>query len=137
MITTHSDDPDVAHAADTAAKIIKDILAELPLATTFDYSGHILNIDEYEMCTRCTSPIAEAQAAENALRKKAELLDDETVAEHLFLAADFFRREGEAAIVRAELHNGKGTEQILNQLLGFQYNRNINDDYQHSHHQGA
>lgn len=137
MIKTHSDDPDVAQAADIALGIIKELLTNLPKASSFDYGGHILNIGDYDVCTSCTTPIAEAQAAETALRTRAEQLEDETVQEHLILAAELFRLEAEAAIVRAEFHNGHGTEQILNHLLGFQYDRHIGDDYQHSHHQGA
>jgi len=137
MIKTHSDDPDVAHAAGVAAGIIEEILAELPKAESFDYGGHILKIGEYGVCERCTTPIAEAQAAEQALRTKANELEDETVKEHLVLAADLFQKEAEAAVIRAEFHNGYGTEKILNGLLGFQYDRHIGDDYQHSHHQGS
>lgn len=137
MIKTHSDDPDVAQAAAIALGIIKQVLTELPKASSFDYGGHILNIGDYDVCTSCTTPIAEAQAAEAALRTRAGQLEDETVQEHLILAAELFRLEAEAAIVRAEFHNGQGTEQILNHLLGFQYDRHIGDDYQHSHHQGA
>lgn len=137
MIKTHSDDPDVAHAADLARGIIEEVLTSLPKASSFDYGGHILNIGDYDVCTRCTTPIAEAQAAEAALRAKAAEIEDETIQEHLILAAELFRLEAEAAIVRAEFHNGHGTEQILNRLLGFQYDRHIGDDYQHSHHQGA
>lgn len=137
MIKTHSDDPDVAHAANVAAGIINDVLAALPKAETFDYGGHILKIGDYNVCEQCTIPIAEAQATEQALRKKADELNDETVKEHLNLAADLFQKEAEAAVIRAEFHNGQGTEQILNRLLGFQYDRHIGDDYQHSHHQGV
>jgi hypothetical protein len=137
MIKTHSDDPDVGHAANAAADLITDILATLPKAETFDYGGHILKIGDYGVCERCTVPIAEAQAAEQALRKKANELDDETIKEHINLAADLFKKEAEAAVIRAEFHNGHGTEKILNRLLEFQYDRQINDDYQHSHHQGA
>lgn len=137
MIKTHSDDPNVAHAASTASSIIDEVLAALPKAEAFDYGGHVLKIGEYDVCERCTTPIAEAQAAEQALHTKAAELDDETVKEHLILAADLFQKEAEAAAIRAEFHNGHGTEQILNSLLGFQYDRQINDDYQHSHHQGA
>lgn len=137
MIKKHSDDPDVSQAAALALGIITDTLANLPVATTFDYGGHILNIGDYDVCTRCTSPIAEAQAAESALREKANKTEDETVSEHIILAADFFRQLADAAIVRAEFHNGQGSEQILNNLLKFQYDRKISDDYQHSHHQGA
>ncbi|HSX35374.1 MAG TPA: hypothetical protein VLH84_00395 [Patescibacteria group bacterium] len=137
MIKKHSDDPDVAHAATQALAIINEVLEALPKAQTFDYGGHDLHIGEYEVCERCTVPIAEAQAAHDALTQRAEATDDETVKEHLQLAAEFFRLEAEAAVVRAELHNGMGTEPILNKLLGFQYTREIHDDYQHSHHPGV
>lgn len=136
MIKKHSDDPDVAAAAAHALTIINDTLSQLPKAEAFDYGGHNLRLGEYDVCTTCTTPIAEAQAAEKALRNKADTLDDETVKEHLTLAADFFRREAESAAVRAELHNGHGTEPILNRLLGYQFERGIHDDYHHSHHNG-
>lgn len=136
MIKTHSDDPDVAAAAGQAANIISQILAELPQAQTFDYGGHNLRIGEYDVCERCTRPIAESQAAERALRERAETLDDQTIKEHLTLAANLFAKEAEAAAIRAELHNGHNTEPILNKLLGYQYERHIGDDYQHSHHGG-
>ncbi len=111
-------------------------ISSLPKAATFDYGGHNLKIGEYDVCAHCTVPIAEAQAAQHALLDKAETLENETVKEHLQLAADLLRLEAEAAVVRAEFHNGHGTEAILNRLLGFEYERHIGDDYQHSHHQG-
>lgn len=137
MIKTHSDDPDVLQAARMAADIIAAVLENLPEATTFDYGGHIMNIGDYEVCSRCTKPIAEAQAAEQALRDMAAQLEDDTVREHVELAAELFRTEAAAAVIRAQLHNGHGTEKILNRLLGFQHDRQINDDYQHSHNGGV
>ncbi len=137
MIKTHSDDPDVSDAADKALDIIKETLTKLPRAELFDYGGHNLHLGEYNVCTRCTAPIAEAQAAEKALGKRAAVTKDETVKEHLTLAADFFRLEAEAAIARAELHNGYGTEPIVDFLLGYQFQRGIHDEYCHSHHGGA
>ena len=136
MIQKHSDDPDVAAAAQQALSVINDTLAKLPKAETFDYGGHTLKLGEYEVCTTCTTPIAEAQAAQNALQREAENIDDETVKEHLQMAADFFRLEAEAAMVRAELHNGHSTEPIIDRLLGYQFERGIHDDYQHNHHKG-
>ncbi len=136
MIKTHSDDPDVKDAAKAARDIIDDILNTLPKAETFDYGGHILKIDAYGVCTACTTPIAEAQAAERALLERAKTLQDETVKEHLELAAQLFHTEAAAAVIRAELHNGLGSEQILNRLLGFTYDRHIGEDYRHSHHGG-
>ena len=137
MIKTHSDDPDVADAATRALHLINDVLATLPKAEAFDYGGHDLHLGEYDVCTACTTPIAEAQAAEKALRVQADKIKDETVKEHLNLAADFFRLEAEAATVRAELHNGHGTEPIIDRLLGYQFERGIHDDYHHSHHGGV
>jgi len=137
MIKKHSDDPDVARAAEAALAIISDTLGTLPPAETFDYGGHRLRLDEYAVCTTCTTPIAEAQAAEAALRNAAEQQTDDTIREHLQLAADFFKLEAQAAIVRAELHNGHGTEPIIDRLLGYQFERGIHDDYQHSHRQGS
>jgi hypothetical protein len=137
MIKKHSDDPDVTQAARLAHDIINETLSNLPPAEAFDYGGHVLKLGEYDVCTHCSTPIAEAQAAEQALRAQAEQLDDDTIKEHLALAAELFRLEAETAIVRAEFHNGHGTERILNRLLGFEYERHVGDDYQHSHHQGA
>jgi len=136
MIKTHSDDPDVAEAAGKALDIINEVLADLPKATSFDYGGHQLNLGEYDVCTYCTTPIAEAQAAEKALRERAAKLEDETVKEHLALAADLLKKEAEAATIRAEFHNGHGTENILNRLLGYDFERHIGETYQHSHHGG-
>jgi hypothetical protein len=136
MINQHSKDPDVILAANTAYEIISNVLSGLPSAGTFDYGGHDLEVGEYEVCSNCTKAIAEAQQAEEALRTKANELDDSVVIEHLILAADLFNIESKAAIIRAEFHNGKGTEKILNTLLGFQYDRKIQEDYEHSHHQG-
>lgn len=136
MIKTHSDDPDVEAAAHQALDIIRDTLAALPAAAEFDYGGHNLKIGEYGVCTRCTIPIAEAQQAYNTLLKKAEKTEDKTVAEHIQLAAELFRLEAEAAQIRAEFHNGHGSEKILNEILGFLYQRDINDSYDHSHNQG-
>jgi hypothetical protein len=136
MIQKHSDDPDVVQAAAQALTIINDTLSQLPKAETFDYGGHNLKLGEYGVCDHCTMPIAEAQAAEKALRDKAKTLDDETIKEHLALAADLLKTEAGAATIRAEFHNGHGTEAILNRLLGYQYERHIGDDYQHSHHGG-
>lgn len=137
MIKKHSEDPDVRIAAQQASHIVNDSLANLSPATAFDYGGHVLKIGEYDVCASCTSPIAEAQQARNALLQKAEEQKDPIIKEHLQLAAKLFQLEAEASIVRAELHNGLGTEEILNTLLGFQYNRSIHDDYTHSHGQRA
>ena len=137
MIKTHSDDPDVKHAAQDALVSINGILQKLPVAETFDYGGHILKIGEYGVCTHCTKPIAEAQAAQNALLEAADSIADETIKDHLELAAQLFKHEADTAIVRAEFHNGHGTEAILNRLLGFAYERGIGEEYNHSHHQGA
>jgi len=134
MIQKHSDDPDVTAAASHAQTIIAEVLARLPKAEEFDYGGHELRVGEYGVCGACTQPIAEAQQAQHALLKQAESLDDETVKEHLVLAAELFRLEAEAAVVRAEFHNGFGSEKILNNLLAYQYERHIGDEYQHSHH---
>ena len=136
MIKTHSDDPDVEHAANIAYDIIQEVLLSLPKAETFDYGGHYLHVGEYQVCSDCTSSIAEAQQAENALKNKAEQIEDSVVKEHLLLAAELFHHEAESAQLRAEFHNGKGTEKILNDILGFIYDRKIDDDYEHSHHQG-
>ncbi|HSX04873.1 MAG TPA: hypothetical protein VLF69_00145, partial [Candidatus Saccharimonadales bacterium] len=120
-----------------ALELIAQTLAQLPKAETFDYGGHELRLGDYGVCEQCTVPIAEAQAAENALRRLAGELEDDTVKEHVELASQLFHTEAEAATVRAELHNGHGTEAILNKLLAHQYERHIGDDYQHSHHGGT
>lgn len=136
MIKTHSDDPDVKQAAQDALDIVNEVLGSLPKAETFDYGGHNLKLSEYGVCSACTTPIAEAQATERALTERAQTVDDETVREHLELAARFFHTDAEAAIIRAEFHNGISTEQILNRILGFEYERHIGEDYHHSHHGG-
>lgn len=91
---------------------------------------------EYDLCEQCTVPIAEAQQAYRALTDKAETIEDGTVVEHVTLAAELCRLEAEAAEVRAKLHNGHGTEPILNTLLGFLYDRGVREDISHSHHRG-
>lgn len=136
MIKTHSNDPDVADAALKAAEIVTEVLSKLPKAQIFDYGGHEMHIGEYGVCERCTTPIAEAQAASRALAEKAKHIDDETIREHVQLAADLLRHEADTAVLRAEFHNGQGSEAILNRLLGFQYERRIGEDFQHSHHGG-
>jgi len=136
MIQKQSQDPDVAVAAKQALEIIDRELSKLPAAASFDYGGHILKIGEYGVCDICTKPIAEAQQAQNALVQAAEKLDDTEVREHIELAAELFKTEAHAAIIRAELHNGLGSEKIINRLNGFKHDRNINDDYSHSHHRG-
>jgi hypothetical protein len=136
MIQTHSNDPDVSQAAAEALVIITRTLASLPNAESFDYGGHTLRLDEYGVCTRCSTAIAEAQAAERVIRLEIDLLDDALIKEHLELAAELFRLEAQAATARAQFHNGHGTEAILNKLLAFQYERHIGDDYQHSHDGG-
>jgi outer membrane protein TolC len=137
MIKTHSDDPDVAAAAREAAHVVAGVLNKLPTANTFDYGGHRLALSEYGLCTRCTAPIAEAQQAAQALQEKAEATDDTTVAEHIQLAADMMRLEAEVAVIRAELHSGQHSEAIVDQLLGFLYDRSIHDSYDHTHKQDA
>lgn len=136
MIKKHSDDPDIEAAAHQALSVVEHVLGALPKAESFDYGGHVLRLGEYDVCTRCTTPIAEAQQAHHELLKRAEKTADPLVREHLELAAELFRLEAAAAEVRAELHNGQGTEKILNQVLGFLYTRDINDSYDHSHHKG-
>jgi hypothetical protein len=136
MIRTHSDDPDVAQAAQTAAGIVDEILTGLAPSTEFDYGGHILKLDEYDMCTQCTRSIAEAQSAHKALVTRAEHIADEEVRAHVELAAEVFELEGRIAVVRAELHNGQASEPIINRVLGHVHDRAIHDSYQHSHHTG-
>jgi hypothetical protein len=137
MIHTHSVDPDVEQAAQQALHLIRDALAALPPAERFDYGGHVLELQEYELCARCTGPIAEAQLAHQALVSLASSVDDPDVKAHIELAAHLFELEAAAAIVRAEFHNGHGTEKILNYLLGYQHDRTIHDSFDHSHHKGA
>ena len=74
-------------------------------------------------------PIAEAQQAANALHHHAERTDDPEVREHLELAAGLFQKEADAALVRAELHNGHNSEALLNMVLGYIYDRKIGDSY--------
>jgi hypothetical protein len=136
MIKTHSDDPDVEAAAHQAADIVQQTLAALPKADSFDYGGHTLHLGEYGVCTRCTVPIAEAQAAHQALAARAEAEKEPVIKEHLETAAELMRLEAGAAVVRAELHNGQGSERIVNELLGFMHNHGVGDDYEHSHHGG-
>jgi hypothetical protein len=137
MIKTHSDDPNVTIAAEHAASIISETLTKLPEAMSFDYGGHDLMIGEYEVCATRTQPIAEAQQANLALLAEADQVDDPVIAEHLRLAAQLFKIEAEAAIIRAEFHNGHGTEPILNTILGFLYDRGVRDEYDHNHEMGV
>ncbi|HSW79573.1 MAG TPA: hypothetical protein VLG47_02240 [Candidatus Saccharimonadales bacterium] len=137
MIRKKSDDPDVEDAARDAYRIVKFELSKLPHATKFDYSGHILKLDDYGMCTRCSGQIAEAQAAQKHLLAAANRITDPTVKEHVDLAAKLLFLEAEAAKIRAEFHNGHGTEPILNEILGFLHDRNIHDSYDHSHNGGS
>jgi hypothetical protein len=133
MIKKYSDDPDVKMAADQALVIIQEVLLAQPKAEAFNYGGHALKLGEYDVCTDCSSPIAEAQQVADSLRIKAEALTDDTVKEHLELAAQLFETEAQVAIIRAEFHNGHNTEPILNALLGYQHQRSIHDKYEHSH----
>jgi hypothetical protein len=137
MIRKHSDDPDVAAAAQQAAAVVQDILQNMPPAQTFDYGGHNLNLGEYDVCTRCTVPIAEAQQASRVLLETADKTDDAIVKEHLQEAAHLFMLEAKTAEVRAEFHNGHGSEPILNSILGFIYDRTIHDSYDHHHAEGG
>jgi hypothetical protein len=136
MIKSHSDDPDVATAAREAAVTVRNILNQLPKAESFDYGGHNLTIGEYGVCIQCTASIAEAQQAFHALTEAADKAADSVIAEHLQLAAEMMHLEAAAAEVRAELHNGKDSEPILNDILGFIHARQIHDSYGHSHHGG-
>jgi len=136
MIKKHSDDPDVEAAAQQALEVITQVLQGLPGAQAFDYGGHQLQLGEYDVCTQCTAPIAEAQQARDALLEKAAITTDPEVKEHIEIAAELFRLEASAAETRAELHNGQGSEKILNSVLGFLYDRKVQDDYTHSHNGG-
>jgi hypothetical protein len=137
MIKQHSDDPNVAAAAEHALAIIQEVLVAQPVAEQFNYGGHELKLGEYDVCITCSGPIGEAQQLAASLQAKAEILDDETVKEHLLLAARLFDTEAEAAVIRAEFHNGHNTEPILNALLGYQHDRSIHDSYEHNHSGGA
>ncbi len=137
MIRTHSDDPDVEAAARQAATIIDDVLRGLPSAGEFDYGGHHMQLGDYEVCVQCTAPIAEAQQAHDALIAKTKDISDPEVREHLELAAQLFSAEAAAAQIRAQLHNGRGSEKIVNILLTYIYERGIHDSYEHSHHGSA
>lgn len=135
MIKKHSDDPNVALAAQQALNIIKLVLAKVPVAETYDYGGHDLRLGEYDVCARCASSIAEAQQATKALLMNSDKIDDPVVKEHLELAAKLFDLEAQIAVIRAEFHNGHGTEEILNTIQGFEYDRKIHDEYGHNHRQ--
>lgn len=137
MIKTHSDDPDVADAAGKAYEIIAQTLQKLPPATSYDYGGQQLALGEYDVCQTCTKAIAEAQQARDALESQIETCEDETIKEHLSVAAALFASEAHTATLRAELHNGLGTEKILDIVNGYVYDRAIHDDYQHSHAKGS
>ena len=134
MIKKHSDDPDVESAAHEAASIVRRVLKNLPPADTYDYGGHILKLNEYNACVRCTSPIAEAQQAYTHLRIAARSIVDPSVREHVEVAVGYFKQEAAVATIRAELHNGHGSEHILNELLAFTHKRELHDTYDHSHH---
>lgn len=135
-IKKQSIDSDVAQAAAQALKIIDEVLSKLSPARTFDYGGHMVRVGEYGVCEECTRPIAEAQQAHFALMHRAEKIDDPEVREHVDIAAELMKHEAAAAVVRAELHNGIGSEKIIDRLNGFKYDRKIQDDYAHSHHGG-
>ena len=137
MIKKHSDDPDVVDAAERAKSIVREVLAAQPKAEKYNYGGHELKLGEYDVCTACTGPIAEAQQLAEALRARAGNVEDETVKEHVDLAAQLFETEAHAAVIRAEFHNGHNTEPILDELLGYQHLRNIHDSYEHHHGGGA
>lgn len=137
MIRKHSIDPDVAAAASEALTIIDSKLNNLPPATSFDYGGHVMQIGDYDVCEACTRPIAEAQQAHAAITEHAESVNDPAIKEHLDVAASLLKAEADAATIRAQLHNGLGSEKIVNRLNGFKHDRGIGDDYSHSHHQGA
>lgn len=129
-------DPDVEAAAGEALNIIDETLAGLNKAETFDYGGHMLRIGEYDVCPQCTMPIAEAQQAQFALMHRAEKIDDTAIREHVDLASELMKKEAEAAVIRAELHNGQGSEKIIDNLNKFKHDRHIHDEYSHSHHGG-
>lgn len=133
MIKKHSDDPNVAQAAEQASNIINTVFAQLPKAETFDYGGHELHIGEYSVCPICTTAIAESQQASTVISNIAKDQDDSTVKEHLDIAAQILDLESRVSILRAELHNGKNTEPIINSILGFIYDRKIHDSYGHDH----
>ncbi len=133
MIQKQSNDPDVEKAAAQAHKIVETTLKQLPRALSYDYGGHQLNIGDYGVCDYCTTSIAESQQAEVALRAIAQKTEDPTIKEHLLVVSELFKLEAETAIIRAKLHSGHGTENIINTILGFNFTRNIDDSYQHSH----
>lgn len=137
MIKKHSDDPDVEAAALQAVNIVREVLGNLAPAEKFDYGGHELSLGEYDVCSDCTAPIAEAQQASQKLTEKAGTLADELVKEHVELAAELLRMEANAAQIRAQLHNGHGSEPIVNDVLGFIHDRHIHDRYEHSHEAGG
>lgn len=136
MIKKHSDDPNVSAAAGHAAKIITDALSRLPKADSYDYGGEQLKLGEYDVCVTCATAIAEAQQASRALNNSAASVEDPVIKEHILLAAQLFDTEANSAVIRAELHNGHNTEPILNNLLGYLYDRNVRDDYSHNHERG-
>ena len=136
MIQSQSIDPDVAAAAGQALEIIDSELGKLPVAQSFDYGGHILNIGDYDVCEVCTRPIAEAQQAHDVLAKRAEETDDPAIREHIAIAANLLKAEADAATIRAQLHNGLGSEKIIDRLNGFKHDRGIYDDFSHTHHGG-
>ncbi len=132
----HSDDPDVILAAEQALNLVTTTLADLGEAKTYDYGGHNLTLGEYDVCRRCTSSIAEAQQARDALVEVLGSIDNPTIREHVEQAIVLFDNEAKAAEIRAKLHNGHNTEGILNEVLAFVHDRDIHDQFDHSHHGG-
>ena len=133
MIRTQSDDPNIKKAANQASDIIRDTLAKLPVAESYDYGGHIIKIGEYNVCRQCATSIAESQQAYRAIALRNNNITDPVIKEHLEIAMNFLRLSAETSIIRAKLHNGQGTEGILNELLTYNYNRKVDDTYSHSH----
>ena len=134
---THSDDPDVAAAAQQAEEQLKTTLNALPNATEYDYGGHHLKLADYQTCPECTRAIAEAQAGTAAIDELAAKTEDETIREHFEVAAELMEAEAKVAQLRAMLHGGHSSEGILNVLLGFIHDRQIHDRYGHSHQNGG
>lgn len=136
MIKTRSDDPNIKLAASQASNIIRETLTALPLAESYNYGGHIIKIGEYDVCKQCATSIAESQQAYNAIARRNDSIEDPVIKEHLEIAMNLLKATAESSIVRAELHNGQGAEDILNELLAFNYNRKIDETYNHSHSNG-
>ncbi len=121
----------VGEAMVIAKNIIDEVLNSIGSAGEYNVGGVKYQPGENSFCIECSDPISFAQKASIVLSKRAKTIKDQNILVVLELAADYFDKLSELAIIKAKFRNGSGTEKILINLEEFIGSKNLLNSHQH------